>query len=50
MKPLLRITSLGNLEMKNNAAATEPVSRQQVTDAVLNSLSMIGVDTQGPNH
>jgi hypothetical protein len=33
-------------KLKNNAAATEPVSRQQVTDAVLNSLSMIGVDTQ----
>jgi hypothetical protein len=33
-------------KLKNNAAATEPVSRQQVTDAVLNSLSMIGVDTR----
>lgn len=33
-------------KLRNNAAATEPVSRQQVTDAVLNSLSMIGVDTK----
>jgi hypothetical protein len=30
----------------NSTAATEPVSRQQVTNAVLNSLKLIGVDTQ----